>query len=283
VAIERLSGIGQRDLLVGRSQHLLLHRGKLGHLLVELDKLLFEPVRLERKRLRRFLPVNRIELAQIARHALLQLGPAPCHLRAREVPIPVVHSFELAAVDDNARLRQQAHPAAQLDELCAHLAQRRTVVLPEVGDRLVVGCKAPQQPQKLQIAPGLALEPAARLYAVEIAVDVELQENRGVEGRPAGSCRLNTVEPEVGEIERIDKGVYCANRVLLVDPIVQALGQKCRLASISSIDEPLHDHPPKNHQGNHSHAGLFTHPGSPSSSSSRSMTAVSSKLRIARR
>jgi len=47
-----------------------------------------------------------------------------------------------------------------------------------------------------------------------------------VEGRPAGSCRLNTVEPEVGEIERIDKGVYCANRVLLVDPIVQALGQK---------------------------------------------------------
>jgi hypothetical protein len=64
-----------------------------------------------------------------------------------------------------------------------------------------------------------------------------------VESRPAGCCGLNTVEPEISEIERINKGVDRANRIALVDPIVQALRQKRRLASIGSLDEPLHDHP----------------------------------------
>ena len=107
----------------------------------------------------------------------------------------------------------------------------------------MIGHKSPQQPQKLQIAPGLALEPTARLHAIEIAVDIELQENRGVEGGPPSCCRLDTVEPEVGEIERIDEGVDGANRIVLVDPIIEALRQKCRLSPICSLDEPLHDHP----------------------------------------
>jgi hypothetical protein len=56
---------------------------QLRHLLIELGKLLPEPLRLERESLGRFLAVDRIELAQIARHAVLQLSPAPRHLRTR--------------------------------------------------------------------------------------------------------------------------------------------------------------------------------------------------------
>ena len=151
--------------------------------------------------------------------------------------------------------------AAQLDEVHAHAAQRFAVVLAEIGDRLVVGHEAPQQPQQLQIAPASRSSRRLDLHAVEVAVDVELQENRGVEGGPASCCRLDTVEPEVGEIERINEGVDCANRIVLVDPIIKALRQKCRLSSIRSLDEPLHDHPQQNHfQGNHNQ-GMFT-PGS---------------------
>ena len=146
-------------------------------------------LRLGGKRLRRLLPVGRVELGEIAGNALLQLRAPPLHLALREVLVAVVDRLELAAVDGHARRGEQAHLAAQLDEARAHLAQRRAVVLAEVGDRLVVGHEAPQQPQQLQIAPGLALEPPARLHAVEIAVDVELQENRRVEGGPARSLR----------------------------------------------------------------------------------------------
>ncbi len=202
-------------------------------------------LRLGGKRLRRLLPVGRVELGEIAGNALLQLRAPPLHLALREVLVAVVDRLELAAVDGHARRGEQAHLAAQLDKVRAHLAQRSAVVLAEIGDRLVVGHKAPQQPQKLQIAPGFALEPPARLHAVEIAVDVELQENRGVKGGPPRCCRLDTVEPEAGEIERINEGIDCANRIVLVDPIVEALRQKRRLSPICSLDEPLHDHPRK--------------------------------------
>jgi hypothetical protein len=66
-----------------------------------------------------------------------------------------------------------------------------------------------------------------------------------MEGGAAGRRRLNAVEPEVGEIEHINEGVDCANRIVLLDPILETLRQKCRLAPIRSLDEPLHDHPPR--------------------------------------
>ncbi len=34
-----------------------------------------------------------------------------------------------------------------------------------------------------------------------------------------------------------------ANGVFLIDPVVEALWQKCRLAPIRSLNKPLHDHP----------------------------------------
>ena len=80
-----------------------------------------------------------------------------------------------------------------------------------------------QQPQKLQIALASRSSSPARLHAVEVAVDVELQENRRVEGGSSSRCGLNTVEPEIGEIERVDEGIDHADGVFLVDPIVKAL------------------------------------------------------------
>ena len=91
-------GIGERDLLVGRSEHLLLVSLKLPHFLFQLRKLLFEPRRLRCKRLRWLLPVGRIELAQIPRHALLKLRTSPLHLRARDVLVAVVARAERQAV-----------------------------------------------------------------------------------------------------------------------------------------------------------------------------------------
>jgi hypothetical protein len=118
-------------------------------------------LRLGSECVRRLLPVDRVELSKIAGDTLLQPRAPPIHLALREVLVAVVDRLELAPVDGHARRGEQAHLAAQLDKLRTHLAQRRTVVLAEIGDRLVIGRQAPQQPQELQIAPGLALEPPA--------------------------------------------------------------------------------------------------------------------------
>src|SRR5262249_38695285 len=60
-------GVGQRDLLVRRSEHLLLVNGKLAHLLLQLRQLLGKPCYLRSQRLRRLLSIGRVKLAQIAR------------------------------------------------------------------------------------------------------------------------------------------------------------------------------------------------------------------------
>src|SRR5258708_13681576 len=103
--------------------------------------------RLRSERFRWLLQVGGVELAQIPCHALLDLSEAALHLRAREILVAVVDRFELTAVDGNARFRQQAHLSAKCDELRAHLAYRRPVILAEISNRLVIGDKpAPHPP-----------------------------------------------------------------------------------------------------------------------------------------
>jgi hypothetical protein len=135
--------------------------------------------------------VGGVELAQIAGDALLKLRPAPLHLRAREVPAAIVHRLELAAIDGNSRLYKQTHLSAEFHEAPTNLANSAAVVLAEIGDRLVVGDEATKEPHHFRIATGLAFKPPARLHPVEIAVDVELQESRGMVGGPPSLRRLD--------------------------------------------------------------------------------------------
>ena len=235
--------IGQRDLLIGRSQHLLLIGRELRHLLFQLNELFLEARRLQCERLRWLVTVGRIELAQIPRHTFFELRASAIDLAAREIPIPIVDRLELAAVNGDARFPKQTHLATQIDEARAHLADRRTIVLAEIGNHLVIGDEPAKKPHHLEIAASLTLEPSARLHAVEIAVDVELQKNRRMIGGPAGRRRRDTVKPKRGEIERINERVYYANRIALVDPVIQAFGQQCRLPAIRPHNKALHEIP----------------------------------------
>src|SRR3979490_88277 len=108
--------VGQGNLLIERSEHLLLDRSQALDLARELGKLLLEMPCLGGKCFRGLLQIGGVELAQIPRHALLDLSKAALHLRAREVLVAVVHSFELAAVDGDARRRQKTNLSAKCDE-----------------------------------------------------------------------------------------------------------------------------------------------------------------------
>src|SRR5712664_80137 len=90
----------------------------------------------------------------------------------------IVDRLELAAVNGDAGLREQTHHAAQRNEARAHFADGSAIVLAEIGNRLVIWSQTPRQPHHLDVAPSLALKPAARLDPIEVAVDVKLQQDR---------------------------------------------------------------------------------------------------------
>jgi hypothetical protein len=107
------------------------------------------------------------------RDALLHLRAPSFHLRPCEVHVPIVHGFELAAINGYARFRKEAHLTAEFDET-RNLAQRQDIVFAEVRDLLVMRSNPSQQPHDLDIATGLSFEPTTRLYPVQIAVAVQL-------------------------------------------------------------------------------------------------------------
>ena len=108
-------------------------------------------------------------------------------------------------------------PILALVTNCAHLADRFAVVLPKVGDRLVVRRKTAQQPHHLDIAQHLALQPPARLHAIEVAVNIKLQQDRGMVARSAR--RPSELETKIRKIKPLDERIDHTNRVLVVDPV----------------------------------------------------------------
>jgi hypothetical protein len=89
---------------------------------------------------------------------------------------PRVNSFELAAVDRNARLAEQLKAPAQHQKLTTDLADRRTVVLAEIGYRFEIRHQAAGQPDELDVALALPLKAPARLDTMEVSVDVDFQQ-----------------------------------------------------------------------------------------------------------
>ena len=188
------------------------------------------------------------------------------YLRAREVLVAVVDRLELAAIDGDARCRQKADLSANGDELRAHLADRRPVILAEIGDRLVIGNQPTGEPHDLHVATGLTFKPAARLNPIEITVGVELQKDRRTVRRPAGGLGINPAKPKLGQIEPPDKDINHANRIILIDPVFQAFGKQGGLAAIYPLNEALHPIPPQitqeSYRENHIDPRVFTQPGS---------------------
>ena len=59
-------------------------------------------------------------------------------------------------------------------------------------------------------------------------------------GGPARCFRHNALEPKLGQIERIDKRVDRANRIALIDPLIEAFGQQSRLPTIRPLNKAPH-------------------------------------------
>ena len=58
--------------------------------------------------------------------------------------------------------------------------------------------------------------------------------------RPAGRLRGDPIEPKFAEVEFVDKDVDDPNRIVLMNPVFQALGKQRALPSIRSLNKSLH-------------------------------------------
>src|SRR5438552_10582721 len=75
-----------------------------------------------------------------------------------------------------------------------HTLDRGPIVLAEVSNGLEVRHQTSSQPHELDVALRLALQPTAGLDAIQVAVDVELQQHRRVIRRPTRRRRVNSNE-----------------------------------------------------------------------------------------
>src|ERR1700694_1834535 len=212
-------GIGKRDLLVFGLHHLSVQCVQALYFLAQRCNLLLEPRDLG-LRYRLSLAIGAIKLREIAGYALVNLRQPPLHLGLRKVPVSRVDSFELAAIDRNARVAEQLKASAQHHKLTADLADGLAVVLAEIGYRLEVRHQAAGQPHQLDVALALPLQAPARLHPIEVSVDVNLQQRRWMVGRPSRRLRLDPGKTELGQIKLIDKDIDRPDRIILVQIVI---------------------------------------------------------------
>ena len=81
------------------------------------------------------------------------------------------------------------------------------------------------QPHQLHVAPGFSLDTATRLNTVEVGVDIELQQHRGVIGGPARLPRLNTAKAQLGKVKLINKYINDPDRVVFRNVVIQRFGK----------------------------------------------------------
>src|SRR5580704_17360660 len=89
---------------------------------------------------------------------------------------------------------------------------------------------------------GAALAAAGQAKLTE-AVNVKLKENRGMARWPTSRRRLHPLKAHLSQIECIDKHVDHANRVALVNEIIEAFGQQRPLPTIRLFNEAPHQFP----------------------------------------
>ena len=165
--------IGEGDLFIGSSLHLLSHLFEGLHLPFEARDFFLQAARLGLGHIA-VLAVRALQGVEIARNGSLHLRYAFLNFGSREILVPVVDCFELAAIDGDNGLSEQVQLAAYGDELRADRADCRAIVAAEIGDGLEIGHQAACQPHQFDVALGFSFKPAARRNTVQVTVEIDL-------------------------------------------------------------------------------------------------------------
>ena len=93
------------------------------------------------------------------------------------------------------------------NELKADATDSLTVVLSKISDSLEIRHQTSGQPHQLHVALCFPLKTPAGLNPVEVTVDVDLQQDRGMISRPTSIRWNGTFKAQLDQIELIDENV----------------------------------------------------------------------------
>jgi hypothetical protein len=99
--------------------------------------------------------------------------------------------------------------------------------------------KRPQQPDDLEVAMAFGFQPAARPNAVEVSINVRLQQVPRRIARSARRLRLDPRKARLDEIKASDKGVDEPDRVVGSDVIVDGFRLKEKLGAFGAELVPI--------------------------------------------
>ncbi len=116
---------------------------------------------------------------------------------------------------------------AQRNELATDPADRQAVVLTEIRDGLEIRTQTASQPHQFDVALSLPLEATARLDAVQIVVDVKLEQRRWVVCGSTRLLRLNPVESKGLQIELRTPASAIRRKLLHVDSVSRQMLSFC--------------------------------------------------------
>ena len=89
------------------------------------------------------------------------------------------------------------------------------------------------QPDQLDITLALTLKPSARRYAIEVAINVYLEQRRRMIARTPSFQRHSPTKAKPAKIEAIDESVNRTNRIVLSHVVVKHGREKCALAPVN--------------------------------------------------
>jgi len=94
----------------------------------------------------------------------------------------------------------------------------------EVGNGLEIGRQSTGQPHQLDVALRLSLPPPTRRDAIQITVDVELEQHPRVVRRAPADRWISALETERLQVQLLDEGIDRPYRVVFADAVVQYSG-----------------------------------------------------------
>src|SRR6266550_2662789 len=171
------------------------------------------------------LSVRSVQLCQVACNAFLQLLHPRLELSVGEVLIAVVHRLELAAIDRHDGVGEEVQATTQDDKFFADLMNRLAVIFAKVGNGLEVRDQPTGEPNQFNIALRFPFQASARLNAVEVAINVDLEQCSGMVSRSTRYFGLHAVETQLLQIEFIDEDINDPDRIICRDVLVETFGE----------------------------------------------------------
>jgi hypothetical protein len=114
------------------------------------------------------------------------------------------------------------------------------VILAKICDRLEVRHQSTGEPDQFNVPLRLTLQTPAGLDAVQVAVEVDLQERAGMVPRTPGDFGLHAFKAQLLQIEFIDEHVNDPHWVILSNVVVEMFRKQRTLRTIFAFDKSLH-------------------------------------------